>query len=230
MRITTEFPLRTRRAILTAGGAALVGCATLGAVSLGVASAQSSATSPPTLSTTGNAVFVTSDSADLKQRQDKFVATLAGKLGVSSDKLRQALKDTQQEVGPVPLLFGAGKEAIGVGGTAISITSELAPAARVIGISEDQLKLELAGKSLSDVAKAHNADLQKVSNAIKSAREADLDSAVQSGKLPAELAKTIKSHLDREIEMLMRVVRPADGGLGEFNIRIVQRSDSVPGT
>jgi len=185
---------------------------------------------PATLSTAGNAVFVTADAGDLTQRQDKFVATLAGKLGVSSDKLRQALKDTQQEVGPVPLLFGDGKAAIGVGDTAISITSELAPAARVIGISEDQLKQELAGKSLTDVAKAHHVDPQKVSTAIKSARETDLDSAVQSGKLPAELARNIKSHLDSEIEMLMRVVRPADGCLGEFNIRIVQRSDSVPGT
>ena len=84
------------------------------------------------------------------------------------------------------------------------------------------MKQELAGKSLSDVAKAHNADLQKVSNAIKSAREADLDSALQSGKLPAELARNIKSHLDKEIEMLMSVERPADCGLGELQHEILR--------
>ena len=30
--------------------------------------------------------------------------------------------------------------------------------------------------------------------------------------------------------MLMTVVRPADGGFGEFNIRIVRNSDSAAGT
>ena len=40
MRITSAFPLRTRRAVLAAGGAAVVGCATLGAITLGTVPAE----------------------------------------------------------------------------------------------------------------------------------------------------------------------------------------------
>jgi hypothetical protein len=230
MRIGNELHLRTRRAVLAAGGAALVGCATLGVVALGVANAQSVPTPGVVLSTAGNgnATFVSLDSAQLKEKQDKFVSTLAAKLGVTSDKLQQALKDTEQEVGPVPLLLGGpGKAALGVQGTAISITGDLSTAAKVIGISEDQLRQELTGKSLTDVAKAHNVDPQKVANALKSARAVDLDQAVQSGKLPADAANAIKSHLDQEIDMLMNMLRSGDAGFSEAGgpgIRIMFKS------
>jgi hypothetical protein len=214
MRIVTELHLRTRRAVLTAGGAALVGCATLGAITLGVANAQSTPTLMSTVSTAGNATYVSLDSAQLKEQRDRFMNTLAARLGVASDRLQQALKDTEKEVGPVPLLIGDGKPALGVQGAAISITSDLAPAAGAIGISEDQLKRELAGKSLTDVARAHTVDPQKVASAVKTVRTADLDQAVQSGKLPADVANTIKAHLDQEVDMLMNAVRSADGAFG----------------
>jgi hypothetical protein len=231
MRIASQLHLRTRRAVLAAGGAALVGCATLGVISLGVANAQASPPAPLTLSTAGDATFVTMDAEQLKQQQDKFINTLAARLGVSSDKLQQALKDTQQEVGPVPLLGGIPKDAIGIQGKTISISSPLAPAAKAIGISEDQLRQELAGTSLTDVAKAHNVDPQKVASAIKTARETDLDQAVQSGKLPTEVANTIKANLDREIELLMSMVRSAAGGSGDVGagaIRIVLNDATAP--
>src|SRR5437016_2734856 len=142
MRIVTSLP-RSRRALLAAGGAALLGSASLGLLSLGAVSAapdpapgapvalpQLSAAlpelsaappelfaAPPELSAGGpgtlvdmtfesGPVDVKFEAADLKQQQDKFINTLAGKLGVSADNLQQALTDTQHEVGPVPLLFG----------------------------------------------------------------------------------------------------------------------------
>jgi hypothetical protein len=212
MGIASVLHLRTRRAVLTAGGAALVGCATLGVITLGVANAQPSSTPPPTVSTAGNATYVTMDSAQLKQQQDKFISTLATRLGVSSDKLQQSLKDTQQEVGPVPLMLGMPTDAVGIKGktVAISMSSELSAAAKVIGISEDQLRQEVDGKSLDDVARAHNIDLQKVASAIKSAREASLD---------------------KEVEMLMSMVRPAGGGFAEAGasaVRIVLKNAPAP--
>jgi hypothetical protein len=231
MHTANGFPLRTRRAVLAAGGAALVGCATLGAVALGVANAQSAPTFGPAFATAGAADVFTYDSAQLKDQHDKFITTLASKLGVSSDKLQQALKDTQKEVGPGPLMIGFGAPGIGAQGAAIAITGDLTPAAKVIGISEDQLRKELAGKSLTDVARAHNVDPQKVASEIKSVRRADLDKAVQSGKLPADMASTITSNLDQEVDMLMTMVRPASGAFGEFNVRIVRNSsDDGPGT
>jgi DNA-directed RNA polymerase specialized sigma subunit len=57
----------------------------------------------------------------------------------------------------------------------------LATAASVIGISEDALKTELqAGKSIADVAKAHNVDLQKVIDAlVAEANSTSLDRITQ---------------------------------------------------
>jgi hypothetical protein len=224
---------RSRRAVMAAGGAALLGCASLGLLSLGVANAQQAITPGQTISTgpdlslsagpttalsmgTDTAYFKF-DSAQLKQQQDKFVSTLAGKLGVTSDKLQQALKETEQEVGPVPLLLGAGKPAFGGQAFAISMVGDLTPAAAALGIGEDQLRQQLTGKSLTDVAKAHNVDPQKVSNAIKSARLADLDQAIQSGKIPADIANRFKTKLDEEIALLMTTVRSTTGSMGEVH-------------
>jgi hypothetical protein len=214
MRIVKDFP-RSRRALLAAGGGALIGCASLGLLSLGVVNAEPD-TGPSLAASTSDAPFsVRFDDADLKQQQDKFINTLAAKLGVSSDKLQQALKDTQQEVGPVPLLMGppGAAGAIGKQGFTISITSDVSTAAKVLGISEDQLRKELDGKSLTDVAKAHNVDPRKVASAIKAAREAELDQAVQANKMPAQIANDIKANFDKEIEMQMTIVRTGNGML-----------------
>jgi hypothetical protein len=219
--------LRSRRAVLAAGGAALLGCASLGLLSLGVANAQQAPQAPPPemfisagpalSNSTADTGYVKFDSAQLKQQQDKFVTTLAAKLGVTSDKLQQALKETEQEVGPVPLMLGAGKPGFGTQGFAISISGDLTPAAKALGISEDQLRQQLTGKSLTDVAKAHNVDPQKVANAIKAARESDLDQAIQAGKIPADMANRFKTKLDEEIAMLMTTVRSANGAFGEVH-------------
>jgi hypothetical protein len=233
MRITSDLALRTRRGLLAAGGAALVGCATLGAITLNIAHAQSTPAAPETFSSSapgnpGNMVYLAADSAEIKQQQDKFVTTLASKLGVTSDKLQQALKDTQQEVGPMPPLFGPGVK--GMAGTAISITSDLSSAAKVIGIREDQLRKELDGKSLTDVARAHSIDPQKVTIALKAARTTDLDQAVQSGKLPADVASKMKSNLDKEMEIMMTMVRATDGAFGDVSLQTVRISTDTPGT
>jgi hypothetical protein len=55
----------------------------------------------------------------------------------------------------------------------------------------------------------------------------DLDQAVQSGKLPADAANAIKSHLDQEIDMLMNGLRSGNAGFGEaggLGIRIMFKS------
>jgi len=236
MRIITTLP-RSQRAVLAAGGAALVGCASLGVLSLGVVSAEPDPAPAQPVAAPGGLVDATLEAgpldvrfetADLKQQQDKFINTLAGKLGVSADKLQQALKDTQQEVGPVPLLFGA-PGASGTQGFGISISSDASTAAKVLGISEDQLRQELNGKSLTDVAKAHNVDPRKVASAIKAARESELDQAVQANKIPAEIANRLKANLDKEIGMQMSIVRTASGMLTGPEVRSVRTIQRDPG-
>jgi hypothetical protein len=196
--------LRSRRRTLAVLGASLIGTATLTAAGLNIASAQQTPASTATVSTGLGVVLTqaTGDPAELNKRQQEFISTLASKLGVTTDKLQQALKDTQQEVGPVPP-FVFGKPA-----AAVTISDMLGPAARTIGISEDQLRKELAGKSLTDVARAHNLDPQVVANALKAARAQDIDQAVQSGKLTPDMANKIKNDLDHMIQMEMAFVRP----------------------
>ncbi len=53
-----------------------------------------------------------------------------------------------------------------------------------LGISADELKTELgAGKSIADIASAHNLDLAQVKQATLAALKAELDKAVQAGQL-----------------------------------------------
>jgi hypothetical protein len=194
------------------------GCAALGAISLGIASADQAPTQPAAGLAAENDKFVEFDAGMLKEQREKFMSTLASKLGVSTDKLQQALADAEKEVGPAPLLLGIGRDATGGKEFTISISSDLDVAARAIGISESQLRQELSGKSLTDLARAHNVDPQTVANALKSTRMTELDQAVQSGKLPTDVASRIKWNLDNEIKMLMSVVRAANGLPGKPDV------------
>jgi hypothetical protein len=107
------------------------------------------------------------------------------------------------------------------GAVSVHIGSPFAAAAKAIGISEDQLRKEqTGGKSIADVAKAHNVDAKAVGDAIKAQRRADLDKAVADGSLPKEAADRIKSHLDTEIDHLVQ--GGAIGGQGLFSIHVEQ--------
>ena len=88
---------------------------------------------------------------------------------------------------------------------------------------------ELNGKSLTDVAKAHNVDPRKIADAIKAARTGELDQAVQANKLPADVASRLKANLDQEIEMQMSIVRGANGMLTGPEVRGVRVIRKDPG-
>jgi hypothetical protein len=83
-------------------------------------------------------------------------------------------------------------------------------AARAIGISPDQLRQELPGKSLADVAKAHNVDPTAVANAIKADATARIDRDVSAGRITAERAAQIKQDLSDRVDRMMTRQVPAD--------------------
>jgi hypothetical protein len=57
-------------------------------------------------------------------------------------------------------------------------------AAKTIGVSTEDLgKALMSGQSIADVAKAHNVDPQKVTDALVAQAKADLDKKVADGKL-----------------------------------------------
>ena len=146
--------------------------------------------------------------AELTQRRDDWLKSVAGKLGVSTDKLQQAIQDANKESGlPAPMLtppmIGGGMP----GTFAVRVMSPFQPAAQAIGITEDQLRTEqAAGKSLADVARAHNVDPTRVADAMKAQRRSEIDKAVSDGVMPKDAADKIKSHIDEEIDHLMTAV------------------------
>lgn len=202
----------TRRMIL-AGSAALV----IGGVAARVVAAEQTA------APTGNGdviVFSTGSAADPEKHRTEWTQALANKLGVSVDRLQQAIQDTTKEVGvPPPLL--APPLAGAPGAFSLKIESPFASAAKVLGITEDQLKTEqAAGKSLADIARAHNVDPKVVGDAIKAQRLADLDKAVTDGGLPKDVADRMKSHIDDEVAHILQAV--PSGPNGVFSIRLEQ--------
>jgi hypothetical protein len=203
----------TRRMIL-AGSAALV----IGGVAARVVAAEQTA------APTGNGdviVFSTGSAADPEKHRAEWTQALANKLGVSVDRLQQAIQDTTKEVGFPPPLPAAPALAGVPGAFSLKIESPFASAAKALGITEDQLKTEqAAGKSLADIARAHNVDPKVVGDAIKAQRQAEIDKAVADGGLPKDVADRIKSHIDDEVDHILQVV--PSGPNGVFSIRLEQ--------
>src|SRR5947199_366586 len=76
-------------------------------------------------------------------------------------------------------------------------------AAQAIGITTAQLRQEWPGKSLSDVATAHNVAPTKVADALKAAETARIDQAVSNGRLTADQANQAKQQANARIDQLM---------------------------
>lgn len=94
--------------------------------------------------------------------------------------------------------------------------SPLAEAAKALGMTEAELKTELeAGKSVADVAKAKNIDLDEVIAKLTAAFKAHLDEEVASGKhTQAEADVKLAEFKTRVTEMVNTAGLPQRGGKG----------------
>jgi hypothetical protein len=161
--------------------------------------------------------------AELAARQTQFLQTLAGKLGVDSNRLQSALDETTRELGgPVPLLLGTPPSDAST--FTISLDSEQDAIAKALNISTDQLKSEWVNSSLEDLARAHHVDPAALADAIKASRRAQIDRATAEQKVPAQLADHLKADLDQSVAMLMKVKR----GTGDFGYRIMISTADQP--
>lgn len=80
----------------------------------------------------------------------------------------------------------------------------LAVAAQTIGIDAQQLVSEIrSGKTVAEVAQAHNVDPQNVIDALVAAATKHIDEAVAKGALDASRAAELKSHLVERITKLV---------------------------
>jgi len=94
--------------------------------------------------------------------------------------------------------------------------SPIADAAKVLGMTEAELMTELnAGKSVADVAKAKNIDLDEVIAKLTAAFKAHLDEEVASGKhTQAEADAKLAEFSTRVTEMVNTAGLPQRGGKG----------------
>jgi lipoate-protein ligase A len=94
--------------------------------------------------------------------------------------------------------------------------SPLADAAKALGMTEAELKTELqAGKSIADVAKTKNVDLDKVIAALTAGFKAHLDEEVKSGEhTQAEADAKLAEFKTRVTTMVNTAGLPMHGGKG----------------
>jgi polyhydroxyalkanoate synthesis regulator phasin len=173
----------------------------------------------------GAAVAATRDWSP-QEESKAVIDDVAGQLGVSSDKLTEALKNalekrvdaavaagriTKEEgdalktriaQGDTPLVFGPGfghKH-----GGPHGFFGDLSAAATYLGLTEDALRTQLeSGKSLADVAQAQGKSVDGLVTALTDAAKKKLDAAVAAGNLTQAQADQIAADLKERLNDLV---------------------------
>jgi hypothetical protein len=143
--------------------------------------------------------------ADRQQHHEQFLNSLAAKLNVTPDRLRQAMEETRTELGLPDRSNG------GPGGRGGGRFASLEAAAQAIGITADQLRQELPGKTLAEVAQAHNVSPTTVANALKADANARIDQAAAAGRIPSDQVAQAKQRAADQIDQKMTQQAPAAG-------------------
>jgi hypothetical protein len=203
---------KSRRAALAGGAAVVLTAAAAHAVfaqqTAGAQDAQN-VPSPVPPDRQDTLFYMNGPGADINQRRNDWINAVARKLGVSTDKLQQAITEADKDIGPMPVAVGA------MPGTfQLAVQSPFASAAKALNIDEQQLRKEqAAGKSLNDIARAHNMDPRVVADALIAQRKAELDNAVANGLMTQAIADNLMANVADEIDHLMQAV-PIVGGDG----------------
>jgi hypothetical protein len=174
---------------------------TMVAAAIGVVDAQAPAASPsPSIpapagpNTQQPAAKPGQPGGDHQARHEQFLNALATKLNVTPERLKQAMEETRTELG---LPEGGPKRGGGRLGPGLDA------AAQAIGISVDQLRQELPGKSLTDVAQAHNVSPTTVATALKTAANSHIDQAAAAGRIPSDQVAQAKQQAAERIDQMM---------------------------
>jgi AraC-like DNA-binding protein len=185
---------------LAAGGAVLL----LGGSAVSIALAQ---TPPPTPTAAGQ---------NGTTGYQAFVDALAKRLNITSAALQTAISQARSDAG-LPAEGGFGPGHGGPGGPGRG-GLDLSVAATTIGLTQDELRQELATRSLADVATARGKNPSDVATALKNAAHTRIDQDVTAGRITAAQASQAKAQADQRIDQEMTQVRPqgGPGGPGGF--------------
>jgi hypothetical protein len=202
-----SFPNSARWTLL-AGATVLV----LAGSAVGIASAQATPSPSPG---TG------AQQQQQRPNYQQFLDALAERLNTTTANLQTAIGQARSDVGlPAngagPFGPGGGRGPRGGRGFGANLNT----AAQAIGITVDQLRQELPGKSLAQVAQAHGKTANDVAAALKNAANQRIDQEASSGRIQAADAAQRKTQIDQRIDQLVNQVKPqgtprGPGGFGE---------------
>ncbi|MFM7199010.1 MAG: hypothetical protein ACKO2D_14175 [Chloroflexota bacterium] len=139
-----------------------------------------------------------------------FLKALAAKLGISTDQLQSSMDSVRKDLG-LPEHGAGGFGMMGGRGGMFGPGAGMDALAKILGITTDQLRQEMPGKSITDLAKAHNVDIAKVKADLIAAATTRIDQAVTDGKLTADRAKTMKDNLATRIDTMVTRTMPTPG-------------------
>lgn len=147
--------------------------------------------------------------------------TLAQKLGITVEKLQQAMNDARSEAAKEGVKQGVLTQAQAdrmLGGTASATIAQagLDAAAKALGMSSADLQTALRTKSLLTLAQEKKVDVAALRVAIADAQKAAIDQAVKDGKLTQAQADQMKANLKPENIDLNRPFFFGMGGRGGF--------------
>lgn len=175
---------------------------------------------------------------DPKAERQAFLNDAAGRLGVSSAKLEDALKAaaidrvdaalaagriTKEQADALKAAIDAGDLPLGglrlgLGFGAVHphvLFGGLEAAASYLGLSEAELRSQLAsGKSLADVAKAQGKSVDGLKQAMTSAFQSKLDQAVKDGRLTTAQRDRILADFESRLDDLINGTLPPRPSLG----------------
>lgn len=138
---------------------------------------------------------------------EAFLQKVAEKLGIPVERLTQAMKDARSELGIPEGKSGPGHR----GGPGVGRGMDAQVVAQAIGITVEQLKQELPGKSLTQVAQAHGRNPADVATALKNAANKRIGDAVAAGRMTAEQGAQAKRRAAEQIDRHMDQVMPQPG-------------------
>jgi hypothetical protein len=160
--------------------------------------------------------------ADVAKAQNVDVQTVIDAMTAAA---KSDITDMVNNPLPVPPDFPDGLKGPGIAFGHFGGLKEdkLGAAAKALGITADELITDLRnGKSIADVAKAENIDVNTVIDAIVSDAQSSIDAAVKDGKLTQDEATKLKSDLKDRITDLVN-------NAGTFGERHFRGGDFGPG-
>ena len=163
------------------------------------------------------------------QAANDFINRLAQNLGVGADRLRAALQQTALQAvdaavargditaeqaqqardrinaGDIGFGFGHGPGRGGRGGRGLGASHE--QLAQFLGITAEQLRTELNGQSLAQVAQAHGRTRDQLIQFLVTNAQQEIAAAVQAGRLTQQAADQRLADLRSRIEQKVDQVR-----------------------